>query len=77
MDLQLQQLKPLKDAGAEVLGVVAIFTYGLKKADDMFNEIDVPFYTLSNYNELIEVAREEGKISENDIQTLVEWRDNL
>ena len=40
----------------------------------MFNEIDVPFYTLSNYNELIEVAREEGKISENDIQTLVEWR---
>ena len=77
MDLQLQQLKLLKDAGAEVLGVVAIFTYGLKKADDMFNEIDVPFYTLSNYNELIEVAREEGKISENDIQTLVEWRDNL
>ncbi|MDU0443857.1 orotate phosphoribosyltransferase [Staphylococcus haemolyticus] len=70
-------VETLKDAGADVLGVVAIFTYGLKKADDMFNEIDVPFYTLSNYNELIEVAREEGKISENDIQTLVEWRDNL
>ena len=66
-------VEALKDAGADVLGVVAIFTYGLK-ADDMFNEIDVPFYTLSNYNELIEVAREEGKISENDIQTLVEWR---
>ncbi|MEJ7543205.1 orotate phosphoribosyltransferase, partial [Staphylococcus intermedius] len=30
-----------------------------------------------NYNELIEVAKEEGKISENDIQTLVDWRDNL
>ena len=77
MDLQLQRVEALKDAGVDVLGVVAIFTYGLKKADDMFNEIDVPFYTLSNYNELIEVAREEGKISENDIQTLVEWRDNL
>ena len=76
MDLQLR-VEALKDAGVDVLGVVAIFTYGLKKADDMFNEIDVPFYTLSNYNELIEVAREEGKISENDIQTLVEWRDNL
>ena len=75
MDLQLR-VEALKDR-CEVLGVVAIFTYGLKKADDMFNEIDVPFYTLSNYNELIEVAREEGKISENDIQTLVEWRDNL
>ena len=70
-------VEALKDLWSEVLGVVAIFTYGLKKADDMFNEIDVPFYTLSNYNELIEVAREEGKISENDIQTLVEWRDNL
>ena len=70
-------VEALKDLWCDVLGVVAIFTYGLKKADDMFNEIDVPFYTLSNYNELIEVAREEGKISENDIQTLVEWRDNL
>ena len=57
--------------------VVAIFTYGLAKADDMFKQANLPFYTLSNYNELIEVAKEEGKISENDIQTLVDWRDNL
>lgn len=35
------------------------------------------FYTLSDYNELIEVAENEGKISSEDIQTLVEWRDNL
>ena len=44
-DLQSQQLKPLKQAGAEVLGVVAIFTYGLKKADDTFSNIQLPFYT--------------------------------
>lgn len=67
----------LKEAGADVLGVVAIFTYGLKKADETFNEANIPFYTLSNYNELIEVAKEEGEISEEDIQTLVDWRDNL
>src|SRR5699024_272184 len=67
----------LKAAGANVLGVVAIFTYGLKKADDQFTRADIPFYTLSNYNELIEVARENGEISENDITTLVDWRDNL
>lgn len=67
----------LKEAGAEVLGVVAIFTYGLAKADQMFKDADVPFYTLSDYNELIEVAQEQGKISESDIQSLVEWRDNL
>ncbi|MBX5318018.1 orotate phosphoribosyltransferase [Staphylococcus caprae] len=70
-------VEALRDSGADVLGVVAIFTYGLKKADDVFKEADIPFYTLSNYNELIEVAREEGKISEEDIQTLVDWRDNL
>lgn len=67
----------LKEAGAEVLGVVAIFTYGLNKADELFNEASVPFYTLSDYNELIEVAKDNGDISEEDIKTLVEWRDNL
>src|SRR5699024_10112810 len=65
----------LKEAGAEVLGVVAIFTYGLKKADDQFAAEKLPFYTLSDYNELIEVAQENGEISANDIQTLVDWRD--
>jgi orotate phosphoribosyltransferase len=67
----------LKEAGAEVLGVVAIFTYGLNKADELFNDAGVPFYTLSDYNELIEVAKDNGDISEADIKTLVEWRDNL
>ncbi|MDU6732440.1 MAG: orotate phosphoribosyltransferase, partial [Staphylococcus epidermidis] len=47
------------------------------KADKTFNKAHIPFYTLSDYNELIEVAKDEGKISLNDIQTLVDWRDNL
>ncbi|WP_353419153.1 orotate phosphoribosyltransferase [Staphylococcus delphini] len=70
-------VEALQEAGAEVLGVVAIFIYGLNKADETFKAAGVPFYTLSNYDELIEVAREEGKISEDDIQTLVEWRNQL
>lgn len=70
-------VEALKAAGAEVLGVVAIFTYGLAKGDQAFDDIDLPYYTLSNYNELIEVAQQEGKISEEDIQSLVDWRDNL
>ncbi|MDE9753701.1 orotate phosphoribosyltransferase [Staphylococcus delphini] len=70
-------VEALQEAGAEVLGVVAIFTYGLNKADETFKEVGVPFYTLSSYDELIEVAREEGKISEDDIQILVEWRNQL
>ena len=61
-------VEALKQAGAEVLGVVAIFTYGLKKADDTFSNIQLPFYTLSDYNELIEVAENEGEISSEDIK---------
>ncbi|UNB47862.1 orotate phosphoribosyltransferase [Staphylococcus coagulans] len=67
----------LREAGADVLGVVAIFTYGLSKADEMFKDGKVPFYTLSHYDELIEVAQAEGKISEADIETLINWRNQL
>lgn len=67
----------LREAGAEVLGVVAIFTYGLSKADDMFKEADVPFYTLSSFDELVEVAAEQGQIAKEDIDSLVQWRDTL
>lgn len=70
-------VEALQEAGAEVLGVVAIFTYGLNKASETFKAAGVPFYTLSNYDELIEVTREEDQISEDDIQTLVEWRNQL
>ncbi|MBM0867662.1 orotate phosphoribosyltransferase [Staphylococcus auricularis] len=67
----------LKESGAEVLGVVAIFTYGLNKANETFEQAGVPLYTLSNYDELIEVARKNGDIDEKDISTLVEWKNNL
>ena len=70
-------VEALREAGAEVLGVVAIFTYGLSKADDMFKEADVPFYTLSSFDELVEVAAEQGQIAKEDIDSLVQWRDTL
>lgn len=70
-------VEALREAGAEVLGVVAIFTYGLQKADDMFGEAKVPFYTISNYDELIEVAEAQGKITSEDIDKLVSWRNQL
>ncbi|MDW4029504.1 orotate phosphoribosyltransferase [Staphylococcus saprophyticus] len=70
-------VEALREAGADVIGVVAIYTYGLKKADEQFKQAQMPFYTLSNYNELIDVAKENGEISDNDIRSLVDWRDNL
>lgn len=66
----------IKD-GAEVLGVFAIFTYGINKAEEAFKEINVPFYTLSNYDELISVAEKEGYIENKDIKTLKAWKDTL
>lgn len=70
-------VEALRDAGADVLGVVAIFTYGLQKADERFKETGIPFYTLSHFDELVEVAFERGEISKQDIDGLIQWRNTL
>ncbi|MBI5974552.1 orotate phosphoribosyltransferase [Staphylococcus canis] len=70
-------VEALREAGADVLGVVAIFTYGLKKADETFEAAKTPFVTLTNYDELIEVAEQEGKIAKADIESLMQWRNQL
>ncbi|MBO3062883.1 MULTISPECIES: orotate phosphoribosyltransferase [Mammaliicoccus] len=67
----------LIEDGAEVIGVFAIFTYGIKKAEEAFESKDIPYYTLSNYDELISVAEKEGYIQNKDIKTLKEWKDTL
>lgn len=64
----------LRDAGAEVLGVVAIFTYLLPKANETFQALDCPFETLSNYDELIKVALDLNYIKETDLDKLNAWK---
>lgn len=66
----------LREAGADVLGVVSIFTYGMKAGKDKFIEIGVPVYSLSNFDVLVYVAAEEGYIKTEDINRLVVFRDN-
>ncbi|MBO1208818.1 orotate phosphoribosyltransferase [Mammaliicoccus sciuri] len=73
----INAVETLIEDGAEVLGVFAIFTYGINKAEEAFKEINVPFYTLSNYDELISVAEKEGYIENKDIKTLKAWKDTL
>ncbi|MEB6120493.1 orotate phosphoribosyltransferase [Mammaliicoccus sciuri] len=73
----INAVEALIEGGAEVLGVFAIFTYGINKAEEAFKEINVPFYTLSNYDELISVAEKEGYIENKDIKTLKAWKDTL
>ena len=73
----LKVAKALEEAGAVVLGVVAIFSYELKKAQDAFEADKVEYYTLTNYNFLIEEAVASNYIKQEDVEKLLEWRNNL
>lgn len=64
----------LKAAGADILGVAAIFTYGLPDSVKNFAEMGVEFRTLSNYDVLTEVAAEKGYIKEEVIGKLQQWK---
>ena len=73
----LKVAKALEEAGAVVLGVVAIFSYELKKALDAFAADKVEYHTLTNYNYLIEEAVASDYIKQEDVEKLLEWRNNL
>lgn len=66
----------LKKAGAQVLGMEAIFTYGFDKASEAFAEAGVTLNTLSNYNALVEVAHQTGYIKDTDLEVLKAWRES-
>lgn len=64
----------LREAGADVLGVASIFTYGLQKGIDRLAAANVVNFSLSNFDAVCEVAAEEGKIKAEDIQRLKKFR---
>ena len=70
----LKAVEAIREAECEVVGMVAIFTYGFQKSVDAFNSANVKLVTLSNYNILVEQAKEIGYITEKDIDILKEWR---
>lgn len=72
----LKAVEAVRQAGCEVVGMVAIFTYGFPIAEEKFNEAGVTLYTLSNYNAVLEAAAETGYINSEDIETLKVWREN-
>ncbi|MBY6050417.1 orotate phosphoribosyltransferase [Cytobacillus firmus] len=67
-------VKALREAGCEVLGVAAIFTYQLQKGKEMLAEEHIEAYTLTDIEALTEVAVEKGYIQEEDMIKLIEWR---
>ena len=66
----------LRDAGAEVLGVISIMTYGMKKGIDRMAEADIEWVSLTNFDEVIAAAAENGYISADDIDRLRAFRDD-
>jgi len=70
----LGAVKALRDAGCDLLGMTAIFTYEFKKAADGFESAQCELHTLSNYSTLISTAAESGYITPGDVETLKLWR---
>ena len=66
----------LREAGAEVLGIVSIFTYGMQKGLDRLAAADVKNVSLTNFDVIAEVAAEEGYIKTEDIKRLIAFRNN-
>jgi orotate phosphoribosyltransferase len=66
----------LRDAGAVVVGVLAIFQYGFANANAAFSEKNIDFQTLTNYEILIQEATAMGYVTESDLITLKKWREN-
>ena len=72
----IEVVEALREAGAEVLGIVSIFTYGLQKGLDRLNAANVTNYSLSNFDAVCEISAQEGKIRPEDIQRLKKFRAN-
>lgn len=73
----IEVVEALREAGAEVLGIVSIFTYGLKKGIEKIEAAKTVNYSLSNLDALVEVAAEEGYITPEQKDTVLNFRASL
>ncbi len=72
----LKAVDALRNAQCEVVGMLAIFTYGFPVAEEAFKTAKVELTTLSNYQEMIGAAVETGYVTSDDVAKLQEWRKN-
>lgn len=72
----IEVVNVLREAGAEVLGIVSIFTYGMKKGLDRLAEAEVKNVSLTNFDAIAEIAAQEGYIAETDVERLIAFRKN-
>lgn len=72
----IEVVEALREAGAEVLGIVSIFTYGMQKGLDRLEAASVKNVSLSNFDAVAEVAAETGYIKPEDVERLIAFRNN-
>jgi orotate phosphoribosyltransferase len=72
----IQAIDAMNVAGLDIMGLVAIFTYGFQEAQNNFDKINCPFVTLSNYDFLIEVALDQKYITQQEAEQLLFWKSN-
>lgn len=72
----IEVVNVLREAGAEVLGIVSIFTYGMKKGLDRMAAAGVENHSLTDFDTIVEVAAEEGYIRQEDMKRLIAFRNN-
>ena len=72
----LEVVNVLREAGAEVLGIASIFTYGMKKGIERLAEANVKNVSLTNFDVIADVAAEEGYSAKSDVEKLIKFRNN-
>ena len=72
----IEVVNVLREAGANVLGVVSIFTYGMQKGLDRLKEANVKNISLTNFDVIADVAADEGYIKKEDVERLIKFRNN-
>ncbi len=72
----IEVVNVLREAGAEVLGIVSIFTYGMQKGLDRLNDANVKNISLTDFDHIAKIAAEDGYIKEDDIARLIAFRNN-
>ncbi|MCM1306331.1 MAG: orotate phosphoribosyltransferase [Bacteroides sp.] len=72
----IEVVNVLREAGAEVLGIASIFTYGMQKGIDRLKEANVQNVSLTNFDVIVATAAEEGYIKPEDVARLIAFRDN-
>ena len=72
----IKAIQALKEAELDVKGLIAIFTYGFKVADENFKNENCPYVTLTNYDFMVEEALSKDYITDSDVISLRKWKDS-